>query len=72
MQQACEWVQQACEWVQRHALLCPAQATVKLTKVFDWDNVVNVTGGTMAWREAGYEVQRPTGGCGCGSTSPCA
>ncbi|KXZ56633.1 hypothetical protein GPECTOR_1g570 [Gonium pectorale] len=48
-----------------------AQATVRLSKVYGFKNVVNVTGGMQAWVREGLPVhvmaQRPaTGGCGCG------
>jgi rhodanese-related sulfurtransferase len=47
------------------------QATVRLTKVFGFSNVVNVTGGMQAWERGGLPVQRPVrsgGSCGCGSS----
>ncbi|GLC35843.1 hypothetical protein PLESTB_000500200 [Pleodorina starrii] len=46
------------------------QATVRLTKVFGFTNVTNVTGGMRAWASEGLPVQgqpvRSGGGCGCG------
>ena len=33
-----------------------AQATVKLTKVFNWPTVANVQGGTLAWIAAGHDT----------------
>lgn len=49
-----------------------AQATVRLSKVFGFKNVVNVTGGMAAWQRmvaAGSGGGGGGGGCGCGSSS---
>lgn len=38
-----------------------AQAAVKLSKVFDFQQVVNVKGGTSAWIAAGYPTEQGDG-----------
>lgn len=38
-----------------------AQAAVKLSKVFDFQQVVNVKGGTSAWVAAGYPTEQGDG-----------
>lgn len=47
-----------------------AQATVRLSKVFAFQNVVNLTGGMAAWEELqqGLKSSSSGGGCGCGSS----
>ncbi|EIE22515.1 hypothetical protein COCSUDRAFT_83472, partial [Coccomyxa subellipsoidea C-169] len=35
-----------------------AQATVRLSRVFGFSDVVNVVGGTSKWIEAGYPIDR--------------
>ncbi|GIL72839.1 hypothetical protein Vretimale_4517 [Volvox reticuliferus] len=51
------------------------QATVRLSKVYGFSNVTNVTGGMMAWAREGLpvKVHRQRGGssCGCGSGGDC-
>ncbi|PNH12080.1 hypothetical protein TSOC_000993 [Tetrabaena socialis] len=48
-----------------------SQATVRLSKVFGFKNVWNVSGGMQAWVREGLPVQAPpqkqAGGCGCGA-----
>lgn len=46
------------------------QATVRLTKVYGFTNVTNVTGGMMAWTREGLpvKVNQQRSGCGCGSS----
>lgn len=46
-----------------------AQATVRLTKVFAFKNVSNVSGGMSAWQQMQAELKGGSGGCGCGSSS---
>lgn len=43
-----------------------AQATVRLSKVFGFSNVVNVTGGMSAWQSMQAGLSGSGGGCGCG------
>ena len=38
-----------------------AQATVRLSKVFDFQQVINVKGGTSAWIAAGYPTEQGDG-----------
>jgi rhodanese-related sulfurtransferase len=45
-----------------------AQATVRLTKVFAFKNVSNVSGGMSAWQQMQAELKGGSGGCGCGSS----
>lgn len=35
-----------------------AQATVRLSRVFNFSDVINVVGGTSKWIEAGYPIDR--------------
>lgn len=35
-----------------------AQATVRLTRVFGFPDVVNVAGGTIEWINAGFSIER--------------
>lgn len=44
-----------------------AQATVRLSKVFGFQNVSNVAGGMAAWQYMQSEMgSGASGGCGCG------
>jgi rhodanese-related sulfurtransferase len=45
-----------------------AQATVRLSKVFGFKNVSNVSGGMAAWQSMKAELSATaSGGCGCGN-----
>lgn len=46
----------------RIALVCrsgmrSAQSAVRMTKVFGFEDIVNVKGGTLAWIDAGFDLE---------------